>query len=256
MLRHACGYALANKGMDTRRLQHYLGHASITNTVRERELAFDPALSPDLSKARQAMEDSAFLVGRLQTLRPRLERKLAAVLAAERHARWLSDYQQVKAKRDQAVEAFQHYPELVVQLLTILHTARSVDAECDRINGSAPSGEPRRLLGVELTARGLKEFSTAWPSIAASVTPPDIQNPGRTLWPPPKQIDPALLAPVVPYDPHFSPHWGEVKEQEERAAREQAEREREQFEADAVERQRRSGGLVWWPHANGQDRAG
>jgi site-specific recombinase XerD len=34
MLRHACGYALANKGMDTRRLQHYLGHASITNTVR------------------------------------------------------------------------------------------------------------------------------------------------------------------------------------------------------------------------------
>jgi integrase len=34
MLRHACGYASANKGMDTRRLQHYFGHASITNTVR------------------------------------------------------------------------------------------------------------------------------------------------------------------------------------------------------------------------------
>ena len=30
MLRHSCGYALANKGMDTRRLQHYLGHASIS----------------------------------------------------------------------------------------------------------------------------------------------------------------------------------------------------------------------------------
>ena len=30
MLRHSTGYALANKGMDTRRLQHYLGHASIT----------------------------------------------------------------------------------------------------------------------------------------------------------------------------------------------------------------------------------
>ena len=34
MLRHACGYALARKGMDTRRLRHYLGHSSITNTVR------------------------------------------------------------------------------------------------------------------------------------------------------------------------------------------------------------------------------
>lgn len=34
MLRHACGYALANRGMDTRSLQAYLGHASITDTVR------------------------------------------------------------------------------------------------------------------------------------------------------------------------------------------------------------------------------
>jgi type 1 fimbriae regulatory protein FimB len=34
MLRHSTGYALAGRGMDTRRLQHYLGHASITNTLR------------------------------------------------------------------------------------------------------------------------------------------------------------------------------------------------------------------------------
>ncbi len=39
MLRHACGYALANRGMDTRSLQAYLGHASITHTVRYTELA-------------------------------------------------------------------------------------------------------------------------------------------------------------------------------------------------------------------------
>jgi integrase len=34
MLRHACGFALANKGTDTRTVQAYLGHRSITNTVR------------------------------------------------------------------------------------------------------------------------------------------------------------------------------------------------------------------------------
>ena len=34
MLRHSTGHVLAGKGMDTRRLQHFLGHASITNTVR------------------------------------------------------------------------------------------------------------------------------------------------------------------------------------------------------------------------------
>jgi integrase len=42
MLRHACGYALANKGMDTRRLQHYLGHANITNTVRYSAMSPEP----------------------------------------------------------------------------------------------------------------------------------------------------------------------------------------------------------------------
>ena len=38
-LRHACGYALANRGTDTRTLQAYLGHRSIQSTVRYTELA-------------------------------------------------------------------------------------------------------------------------------------------------------------------------------------------------------------------------
>jgi integrase len=33
MLRHACGYALANKGHDTRAIQGWLGHRSITSTA-------------------------------------------------------------------------------------------------------------------------------------------------------------------------------------------------------------------------------
>ncbi|MFV0547707.1 MAG: tyrosine-type DNA invertase [Limnobaculum xujianqingii] len=33
MLRHACGYALADKGMDTRLIQDYLGHRNIQHTV-------------------------------------------------------------------------------------------------------------------------------------------------------------------------------------------------------------------------------
>jgi site-specific recombinase XerD len=40
-LRHATCYALANKGTDTRTLQHYLGHRSIEHTVRYSELAAD-----------------------------------------------------------------------------------------------------------------------------------------------------------------------------------------------------------------------
>jgi type 1 fimbriae regulatory protein FimB/type 1 fimbriae regulatory protein FimE len=39
MLRHACGYTLANKGHDTRSLQAYLGHRNIQHTVRYTELS-------------------------------------------------------------------------------------------------------------------------------------------------------------------------------------------------------------------------
>jgi len=38
MLRHACGFKLANDGQDTRALQHYLGHKNIQHTVRYTEL--------------------------------------------------------------------------------------------------------------------------------------------------------------------------------------------------------------------------
>jgi integrase len=41
MLRHACGFALANAGHDTRAVQAYLGHKNIQHTVRYTELAPD-----------------------------------------------------------------------------------------------------------------------------------------------------------------------------------------------------------------------
>jgi integrase len=39
MLRHACGFKLANDGIDTRSLQAYLGHSNIQNTARYTALA-------------------------------------------------------------------------------------------------------------------------------------------------------------------------------------------------------------------------
>jgi site-specific recombinase XerD len=39
MLRHACGFKLANDGTDTRSLQAYLGHKNIQHTVRYTELS-------------------------------------------------------------------------------------------------------------------------------------------------------------------------------------------------------------------------
>jgi site-specific recombinase XerD len=39
VLRHACGYKLANDGHDTRALQAYFGHRNIQHTVRYTELS-------------------------------------------------------------------------------------------------------------------------------------------------------------------------------------------------------------------------
>jgi type 1 fimbriae regulatory protein FimB/type 1 fimbriae regulatory protein FimE len=39
MLRHGCGFKLANDGHDTRAIQHYLGHRNIAHTVRYTELS-------------------------------------------------------------------------------------------------------------------------------------------------------------------------------------------------------------------------
>jgi integrase len=39
MLRHSCGFKLANDGRDTRGIQQYLGHVSIMNTVKYTEQA-------------------------------------------------------------------------------------------------------------------------------------------------------------------------------------------------------------------------
>jgi integrase len=50
MLRHSCGYKLANDGHDTRAIQHYLGHKNIQHTVRYTELAparFKKKLQPN-----------------------------------------------------------------------------------------------------------------------------------------------------------------------------------------------------------------
>jgi type 1 fimbriae regulatory protein FimB/type 1 fimbriae regulatory protein FimE len=41
MLRHACGFKLANDGRDTRAIQAYLGHRNIQHTVRYTNLAAD-----------------------------------------------------------------------------------------------------------------------------------------------------------------------------------------------------------------------
>ena len=56
-------------------------------------------------------------------------------------------------KRDVlAGEYAEFYPKFVSQLVDLLSRVEAIDQECARIDGSAPSGEYRRLRGVEQRA--------------------------------------------------------------------------------------------------------
>jgi hypothetical protein len=150
----------------------------------------------------------------LRTLLPRLQEAQAAEYAA----RWESEYERVKAKRDELARKYAEYPKLVAQLVDIFRGAEEVDKEVSRVNGSAPPGEHPCLLGVELTARGLEGFSAADPPIAKAVHLPDWAHSARMAWPLPRPFDPSSFAPPS-FDRRLSTDWWQVQE-EGRAMRE------------------------------------
>ena len=118
-------------------------------------------------------------------------------------------------KRDVlAGEYAEFYPKFVSQLVDLLSRVEAIDQECARIDGSAPSGEYRRLRGVELTARGLKNFSAANPSITKKLQLPDWANSDRTAWPPPRPSMAAefAMSMMPPYNPRYSADWAAASE--------------------------------------------
>jgi hypothetical protein len=85
MLRHACGFKLANDGHDTRALQHYLGHKNIQHTVKYTDMApnlaiREDALGPEHPDTATALNNLANLFrdqGDYAETRPLLECALA-----------------------------------------------------------------------------------------------------------------------------------------------------------------------------------
>jgi hypothetical protein len=190
----------------------------------ERTKALDPIASPDATKARATMEDAAFTRERLRTVLPRLQTRLKQVDAAEYLARWEPDYEQVKAVRDAlAAEMREVYPAAVAQLADLFRRMAECDSECSRIDGLAPDGEHRRLLGVELTARGVEILWQPDVWIAKELRLPNFPRGNDPLyaWPPPP---PPLLASdfLVPSGP--GPNWHEDIEARNAARREASDR--------------------------------
>jgi hypothetical protein len=173
-----------------------------------REKALDPIVSPDAGKAEQSAWAAKLNRDRLRSFLARVRQRLDEVEAAEYAARWQADYEAVEAKRDAiAKEMAELYPSFTTKLCDLFQRAEAIDQECLRINGKAPTGEHRRLRGVELTARNFESFSRSDPSIIDLVKLPDWTHRDRMIWPPLKTPLSVLVAASMtpPPDPRFSP---------------------------------------------------
>jgi hypothetical protein len=200
--------------------------------------ALDPIASPDSVKARAAMEDAAFTRDRLRTVLPKLHKLLKQVEHEEYVAQWEPDYETVKAVRDQlAVEMRKVYPDAVAQLADLFQRMAECDRECSRINGSAPSGDRRRLRGVELTARGVEALLQPDVWIAETLRLPYFTRDKGPIfaWPPP--TPPVFVSCLVPPGP--GPDWHAEVKARDAARREESERVIAYYNERARERQER-----------------
>jgi hypothetical protein len=189
----------------------------------ERVKALDPIASPDPAKARAAMQDAAFTCERLRNVLPRLHARLKQVVAAEYAAKWEPEYEQVKAVRDAlAAEMREVYPRVTEQLVSLFQRMAECDRECSRVDLSAPTGDSRRLRGVEKTARGVDILWQPDVWIAEMLRLPYFtRNNGQIYaWPP--SPPPVSYQFVVPSGP--GPNWHEELKARDAARGEESDR--------------------------------
>ncbi len=131
------------------------------------------------------------------------------------------------------------YARLAAQFVDLFERIEAVDKKISRINGSAPSGEHRRLHQVELIARGLDNFNRSNPSITKAVPLPDWTNGEKMIWPPPQPSLAVQVASSMTFGQHPGDHWWQQREERAQAMRAEQERVAAYYEEMARQREER-----------------
>ena len=222
-LEQSISTALANPEIASADLVELIEEGELAVTAAEEaarteyENALDPIASPDAAKAKRSIWAAKFSRDRLRAFLSRLWARLDEIETAEKAARWDADYAAIEAKRDAlAKEIAETYPKVTEQLCDLFRRARAVDQECSRLNSEALSGEHRRLLGVELTARKFGSFTRSSPSLIDTAKFPDWTESGRMAWPPPVTPMSVLVAEAMapPPDARFTANWAAAREKD------------------------------------------
>jgi hypothetical protein len=184
----------------------------------EREMALDPIASPDAAEAERSAWAAELNRDRLHSFCSQLQQRFDEVAATEYAAQWQATYEHVEARCNALAKEFgEVYPKLVRQLCDLFERMKATDQECSRVAGEAVAGEHRRLRGVDLTARGLENFSISNPSIVETMKAPDWTQSDHMAWPPPRTPLAALIAAAMtpPHDPRFTADWAAARQRDE-----------------------------------------
>jgi hypothetical protein len=192
----------------------------------------DQTPSLDKGAARQSLM-ATLVANRLGMSLPKLqaryqevyEKEQAAAWLAEREAAWLAERDALKHDRDALAEELREvHPDAARKIADLFVRIAANNQALKELNRARPDDIEQHLLSAELHARGLDGFSSNTPSLLTSVCLFDWDS-GRQICPPPRPSPAAAFAATATpgYDRRFTADW--AKDNERRAARQQAERQ-------------------------------
>jgi hypothetical protein len=212
-------------------------------TTRKR--ALDPIASPDIHKAKAAVEIAEFASDRLKSLLPRLEQRLRQVSEQEAYAAWAAEFDALPPRHAAAAAQLRAiYCEFAPKLMDALLTAQDVDDEVRKVMAAKPvllsqsNGDGRNLPTVELSARNLKTIAQGC-SLMKDLKIPLWDSPSVLAWPPSQipfavQYVESMRFPAGP-----SPDWHEQIAERNAARAEDSKRMANFYQRQTQEREER-----------------
>jgi hypothetical protein len=213
-----------------------------------KEYAYDPTLSPNIAEARERMENTALLVGRLQTLRPRLLTKYRETYMKEQADEWRGMASGLISEGTELSEQLREiYPKAVDDLVSLFARIADFKRRRDACYSSRPAALSDQLPDPELLGRGLDGFTINTPSLLEVTKLFDLA--GRQCWPDAQQTNSnrlavemsnSVLAMVASRDrDECTPFWHRAIARRQIAAAEEAERQGKRFAEMKVAQEKR-----------------
>ncbi len=183
-----------------------------------RQAFLDPIQTPDVNARRARVEAVEFTADRLRSLLPRLQDRYRDLAAADARAEWQVRFEALQAERDKLAEELRAtYSPAVTRIADVLGRVADLDRRLSQLHGSRPSGAKGQLLGAELVACNLTDFTRDEPSITRELKLPSWTESNRLIWPPPTTPASVMVAGSVAavHDPRrYSADWREAPREE------------------------------------------